>query len=251
LALFVGAWATYQITNKDKPRGRVVAEDATPSRAGAVSLAAKDIHHASSGFVWDEIVNISRRFGDAPPSSMDKRFVTEVESWIARFTRHNRHKILLQRKDKYWATIESALREYNLPIELGYVVWAESEFEPTAVSSAGAVGLWQFIPDTGREYGLRVTDTIDERLNPTKSSQAAARYFTMLLRMFGSDRYLLALASYNTGQYRVQRQELANTLRHERQTDFWHIKDQLPQETADYVPKILAAMIIGRNPDRW
>jgi hypothetical protein len=202
-------------------------------------------------FVWDEIVNISRRFGDAPPSVMDPAFVEQVEMWIDRFTRSDAHLVLLKRREKYWPVIESALRSQNLPIELGYVVWVESAFVPDAESSAGARGLWQFMPETAREYGLRVDGARDERLDPVKSSQAAASYFTMLLRMFGSDRYLLALASYNTGQNRVERRKLAAAVRRARRADFWHIHSELPQETADYVPKILAAMIVGRNPDRW
>ena len=145
------------------------------------------------------------------------------------------------------------MRRHNLPSELGYVVWVESAFNPVAESPAGAAGLWQFMPETAREYGLTVNfeAKIDERFDPAKSSEAAAQYFRTLLRMFGSDRYLLALASYNTGQNRVERLKIASAVRRSRKADFWHLHDKLPQETVDYVPKIIAAIIVGRNPDRW
>ena len=204
-------------------------------------------------FVWDEIVNISRRFGDAPPSVMDRNFVALVEMWIERFARNDAHRVLLRRREEYWPTIEAALRANNLPVELGYVVWVESAFIRDAESPVGARGLWQFMPETAKEYGLRVIPErrIDDRLDPVKSSEAAAAYITMLLRMFGTDRYLLALASYNTGQNRVERRKIAAAVRRARRADFWHIHQELPQETVDYVPKILAAIIVARNPDRW
>jgi len=207
----------------------------------------------STHFVWDEIVNISRRFGDAPPSAMDKAFVAEVEGWIERFTKNQAHKQVFARREKYWDDIVSTLRKHNLPSELGYVVWVESSFNPVAESPAGAAGLWQFMPETAREYGLKVShdQKIDERYDPEKATEAAAQYFRALLRMFGSDRYLLALASYNTGQNRVERLKIAAAVRRSRKADFWHLHEKLPQETVDYVPKIIAAIIVGRNPDRW
>ena len=207
----------------------------------------------TSHFVWDEIVNISRRFGDVPPSAMDRAFVAEVENWIEKFTKNQAHKQLIQRREKYWDEIVATMRRHNLPSELGYVVWVESAFNPVAESPAGAAGLWQFMPETAREYGLTVNfeAKIDERFDPAKSSEAAAQYFRTLLRMFGSDRYLLALASYNTGQNRVERLKIASAVRRSRKADFWHLHDKLPQETVDYVPKIIAAIIVGRNPDRW
>lgn len=207
----------------------------------------------NSHFVWDEIVNISRRFGDTPPSAMDRAFLAQVEMWIERFTKNGLHRTMIKRREKYWPDIENILRRFALPTELGYVVWVESGFNPAAESNVGAAGLWQIMPETAREYGLRVAldQRIDERQDPLKSTVAAAKYFQTLLRMFGTDRYLLALASYNTGQNRVARSKIAFTVRRARKADFWHLHDQLPQETVDYVPKIIAAIIVGRNPDRW
>jgi hypothetical protein len=204
-------------------------------------------------FIWDEIVAVSRRFGDAPPSVMDVQFQKKVESWIERFTRGDAHKKLFERKEKYWPTILSALSQEGLPAELGYLVWIESEFNLNAQSHAGALGLWQFMPGTARDFGLQVDAQrkIDERIDAVKSSKAAAQYLSMLLKQFGTDRYMLAIASYNAGQNKIQRKTIAAQIRRAPKPDFWALRDQLPQETIDYVPKFLAAIIINRNPERW
>ncbi len=204
-------------------------------------------------FIWDEIVNISVRFGETPPSVMDDAFLDKVQYWIQRFTARGHHRELLKRRQVYAATIESALRQQNLPVELGFIVWIESAYEVEALSHAGAKGLWQLMPATAREYGLQVDlkKKIDERVDPVKSSRAAASYLNLLLRMFGGQRYLLAIASYNTGQNRVQRFQIATTISRSRVADFWHLADKLPAETVDYVPKFLAAVIVSRNASRF
>lgn len=202
-------------------------------------------------FIWDEIVAVSRRFGDPPPTAMDPRFVREVERHLKKFTRGGYHKQLLDRKDLMWPEIERVLTDKGLPVELGFIVWVESNFQYEAVSPVGAFGPWQFMPETAREYDLRVSRTIDDRRDLSKSTAAAADYFTDLLRMFGTERYLLAVASYNTGQNRVKRLQIAATVNKERSSDFWQIRYMLPKETAEYVPKFMAAVIIGRNPRRW
>ena len=202
-------------------------------------------------FIWDEIVSISRRFGDPPPSAMDPGFVQEVERHLRRFTKGDFHKVMLSRKTIHWPTIEATLTSKGLPVELGYIVWIESSFQTDAQSPVGAVGPWQFMPETAKEYGLAIDGTNDERKNLQKSSVAAASYFSELLRMFGTERYLLAIASYNTGQNRVKRFQIASTVNKEKSVDFWQLRHALPKETAEYVPKFMAAVIIGRNPSRW
>lgn len=184
---------------------------------------------------------------------MDVQFQKKVESWIERFTRGDAHKKLFERKEKYWPTILSALSQEGLPAELGYLVWVESEFNLNAQSHAGALGLWQFMPGTARDFGLQVDaqQKIDERIDAVKSSKAAAQYLSMLLKQFGTDRYMLAIASYNAGQNKIQRKTIAAQIRRAPKPDFWALREQLPQETVDYVPKFLAAIIINRNPERW
>jgi membrane-bound lytic murein transglycosylase D len=153
----------------------------------------------------------------------------------------------------YWSTIQSALTAEGLPVELGYLVWVESEFNVEALSPVGALGLWQFMPGTARDFGLQVNpaQSLDERTDPIKSSRAAAQYLSMLLKQFGTDRYMLAVASYNAGQNKIRRKALAAQIRRAPKPDFWALREQLPQETVDYVPKFLAAVIVNRNPERW
>jgi len=202
-------------------------------------------------FIWDEIMVISQHFGDPPPSAMDLGFVKKVERNIREYTAGGRHLPLLARKRHIWPLITHILREKGLPIDLGYVVWVESAFDPQARSPAGAAGLWQLMQETAREYGLVVNGDHDERLDPVKSTIAAATYMTDLRRTFKSQRYLLVLASYNSGQTRVRRSQLAAAINGAGHGDFWQIRQKLPQETIEYVPRVMAAMIIGRNPDRW
>lgn len=236
------------------PAGRVELRAMDPPAVPAVqSRSPSQRVEVDRDFIWDEIVNISVRFGETPPSAMDEKFIAKVQYWIERFTNRGYHRELLRRRQTYIQPLESALRARNLPVELGYLVWIESAYEPLALSSAGARGLWQLMPATAREYGLRVdlARRVDDRIDPVKSSQAAAAYLTFLMRMFGTQRYLLAIASYNTGQNRVQRYQIATTIRQSRVADFWHLAGQLPAETVDYVPKFLAAVIVARNPDRF
>jgi membrane-bound lytic murein transglycosylase D len=212
-----------------------------------------EVPEVPRNFIWDEIVLISQRFGDTPPSAMDVAFQAKVEGWIERFTKYDAHKTLFERKQEYWPTIQSALKEEGLPADLGYLVWIESAFNIEAKSVVGALGLWQFMPATARDFGLQVSaaDNIDERLDPVKSSKAAAQYLSLLLKQFGTDRYLLAIASYNAGQNKIKRKAIAAQIRRAPKPDFWALRDLLPSETLDYVPKFLAATIINRNPERW
>jgi len=212
-----------------------------------------DVPLVASNFVWDEIINISQRFGEAPPSAMDSRFVKEVENWIQFYTKNNRHLELLNRRDFVWEKIQKILQTHGLPSELGYIAWVESAFDPGATSHAGAIGIWQFISSTASEYGLDplTGDNNDQRRSVEASTHAAARYLNSLLQQFGNRHYLLALAAYNAGQNRIKRHEINESIKSARKADFWHLREHLPKETQDYVPKVLAAMIIGRNPDFW
>lgn len=229
---------------KDKKRKKKneVAEEQSTTASSTLSNDRK--------FIWDEIVTISRKFGDPPPSSMDVSFVAEVERNIKDYTSSGRHKVLLERQKKYWPLITKMLSDKGMPKDLGYVVWVESEFVATAKSPVQAAGLWQLMPPTARDYGLTVSTGRDDRLDPAKSTTAAISYMTDLLRMF-KNRYLLALASYNTGQMRVKRVQLAESLGNLENADFWGVRHKLSKETNAYVPRIMAAAIIGRNAKRW
>ena len=122
----------------------------------------------------------------------------------------------------------------------------ESGFNPTAVSSAGAAGLWQFMPATARRYGLVVNADIDERMDPIKSTRAAVRLLKRLRLDLGY--WHVALAAYNAGPRTV-----SDSMRKHGTASFWTLADEgsLPVETQDYVPKLLAAMILDKHPERF
>lgn len=154
----------------------------------------------------------------------------------------------LTRGGPYLPMIHTVFREEGLPLDLGFVPLVESGFKSTAVSRASARGVWQFMRPTGKEYGLRSDWYIDERADPEKATRAAAKYLKTLHRMFDGD-WHLALASYNGGPGRVQR-----AVKRTGVDDFWELTasaGHLPRETRDYVPMILAAAIIARNPTQY
>ena len=151
----------------------------------------------------------------------------------------------MRRGSQYLPMIQGVFRAEGLPLDLAYIPLVESAFKPNAMSRAKAKGVWQFMKTTGRENGLRQDWYIDERSDPIKATVAAAKYLRSLAKMFDGD-WHLALASYNGGPGRVQR-----AMRRGRQDDFWKLAGSprlLPRETRDYVPMILAAIEIARNP---
>ncbi len=137
--------------------------------------------------------------------------------------------------DFYFPTIEKALDENNLPIELKYLVVVESAMNPTALSRAGASGLWQFMLPTGRIYGLEINSLIDERRDPVKSTYAACRYFKDMYEIYKD--WDLVIASYNCGPGNVNKA----IRRAGGKTNFWEIYQYLPRETRSYVPLFIAA----------
>ncbi|MBK7864536.1 MAG: lytic transglycosylase domain-containing protein [Archangiaceae bacterium] len=155
----------------------------------------------------------------------------------------------LARKRQVWPDVQRALRRRRLPIELGYIAFTESTFDPTAVNSkSGAAGMWQLMAEVARNCGLEVTPKLDERLDPAKSSEGAACYLSNLMVEFGEESFMLSLASYNRGENGVRRalHKLAQEPGGFRKRDFWHLYrlKYLPKETREYVPKVLAAAIV-------
>jgi len=138
------------------------------------------------------------------------------------------------RAEQYLPSLKSIFEEEGVPPELVWLAEVESSFNPNARSPVGAVGLFQFMPATAEQYGLKVSP-VDERINPEKSARAASRYLRYLHGKFNS--WPLALASYNAGEGRVGR-----LLRTHQATTFEEIVDHLPAETQMYVPKVLATI---------
>jgi len=152
----------------------------------------------------------------------------------------------LGRSGRYAEMIQGVLHSKGLPEDLMFTAMIESGFNPVAVSRAGAKGLWQFMAPTARRYGLRVDRWVDERLDPEKSTVAAASYLRDLHTMFGS--WELAKAAYNAGEMKVIRAMKALKTR-----DFWELTrgSVLREETKNFVPAIQAATLIGREPERY
>jgi membrane-bound lytic murein transglycosylase D len=144
--------------------------------------------------------------------------------------------------------IVEQLRERGMPEDLFYLAMIESGFEESAYSHAHASGIWQFISETGQRYGLEVSEYVDERNDPVKATDAALNYLQDLHDQFGS--WYLAAAAYNTGENRVER-ILNQQAGGERGDDdlYWAISEYIPRETRDYVPLMLAAGYIGKDPE--
>ena len=169
----------------------------------------------------------------------------KVQKWIKfKTTRGKRgFQIWLERSHRYLPRMKSILREYNLPDDLAYISLIESGLSAHAVSTAQAVGYWQFISATGQRYGLKKTWWLDERRDFYKSTKAAANYLRDLYKIFGS--WYLTAAAYNMGETRLKR-----LIRKYGTTNFWSLAKQpdFPKETRAYIPKLIATILIAKNP---
>lgn len=153
--------------------------------------------------------------------------------------------IWLARSGKYIPHMKVILQQRGMPTDLVYLSMIESGFNVKARSHAAAVGPWQFIKPTATRYGLRVDPWVDERMDPQKSTEAAANYLGDLYAMFQN--WELAAAGYNCGEDRVQ-----NAIDKYQINDFWQISEfTLPKETKNYVPKLMAALIIAKDPAKY
>ncbi len=157
-------------------------------------------------------------------------------------------KYALSRSERYIPMIKKVFNKLGIPNDLAYLAMIESGFSPTAYSYAGASGMWQFIPSTGRLFGLTTNWWVDERRNPVESTYAAGRYLRDLFNKFGS--WYLAAAAYNSGELTIER-----ALSLYPGGNFWTISQNrpylLPGQTRRYVPKIIAAAIIAKDPKNF
>jgi len=168
-----------------------------------------------------------------------------VRKFIDKFSRRpSTTQRLVERSSDYLYLVITELNRRGMPTELAFLPYVESAYRNTAYSHAGAAGMWQFIPETGRRYGLMQTRSYDARLDPHQSTQAALKYLQKLNREFKGD-WLLTLAAYNAGEHRVHREIAKNKLRG-RPTDYWNL--DLPRETRQYVPRLLAYKEILSHP---
>ena len=188
------------------------------------------------------------------PCVMEMAYNDVVQKFIDRYSGRLRHSIsyMLGASNFYMPIFEEALEMYQLPLELKYLPIIESALNPKAVSRVGAAGLWQFMPATGKQYGLKLNSLVDERRDPVKSSQAAARYLRDLYKIFGD--WNLVIAAYNCGPENINKAiRRANNVTSLKGADgepvpvvkdYWHIYPYLPRETRGYVPAFIAANYI-------
>lgn len=179
---------------------------------------------------------------DIPITYNDK-----VKHWIEYYqTSGKRHFTnWLEKSQVYIPRIQTIFKERGLPQDLAYLAMIESGLSPFAVSTAKAVGYWQFIKPTAERYGLKINWWLDERKDLYKSTHAAARYLADMHKMFGN--WYLTAAGYNTGEGRIKRL----MLKHDTDS-FWEISEKaLVQETKDYVPKLIAAILIAKAPSLY
>jgi hypothetical protein len=200
------------------------------------------------------IDGILMRFGESDyhiPKEMVKRVRHHIGVYSGNL--HGAIERYIKRKEKYFPMIQRTFREKNLPVELAYVSMLESGFNPMALSSAGARGLWQFMPATARQFGLKVENGIDERTDPVKATAAAAEYFKDLIGIFGGkSSVMLCMAAYNAGEGRIMGalRKIDDPMRNR---DFWYIyrMGYLAEETNEYIPRVIALMIISENPRKY
>ena len=171
-----------------------------------------------------------------------------VKKWIRYFTKQefDRFQRFLDRGEYYRVYIEDQLASHSMPQELYYLAMIESGFRNRARSRAHAVGIWQFMRGTARNYGLLVDGYIDQRMDPVASTSAAISYLQDLHRVYQS--WWLAIAAYNSGEVRVLR-----AIMHRNTRDFFELIERrvLPRETVNYVPKFIAAMYVAKHHRRF
>jgi membrane-bound lytic murein transglycosylase D len=182
------------------------------------------------------------------PAKVPDSFYRSVQDQLVFLLRSNRTWVTssLARGQKLEPMLVRELTAAKVPPQLRYLAMIESGYNPSAQSGAGARGLWQFIPATAQRYGLVVSGTVDERLDPAKSTRAAARYLCDLAFEFGDEALLLAVASYNKGESGI-RSALHKLDDPRTQRSYWVLAQRglLPAETRDYVPRLIAAAVLG------
>jgi len=187
------------------------------------------------------------------PGGLDAGLEDErISYWVDKFstTLSSGFERSLTRMSKYTGMITAKLEAKKAPRDLIYLAMIESQFNPKAQSPVHAVGMWQFMSETAKRFGLTVSQKVDERKNPARATDAAIAYLSQLHDRFGS--WYLAAAAYNSGEGTVQK-ALERVLGRKTGTDadFFRILPVLPRETQDYVPKLIASARVGNSPKTY
>ena len=241
--------------NTDPPEPARNAETGASKKTAPV--AKKDTDSIREGYLYrkDTVVvndddDIAALLGDDYAHDFDIPIVfNDAVKYNIRWFTEEKRKVFgnwLKRAKQYVPVIKDILRKNGMPEDLVYLAMIESGFNPKAYSTAKASGPWQFIYATGERYGLKVNYWVDERRDPEKSTVAAAKYLRDLFNQFGC--WYLAAAGYNAGERRIEKAiEKHNT------SDFWELVkyNTLPRETREYIPRLIAAAIIAKDPEKF
>ena len=202
---------------------------------------------------FDEFLNVTEAI-DPKSDSADSLYIARLNALMSPVPMHYNHEVrtAIERFSSagyaekmsyayhYFPMIEEELINAGLPVELRAMVIIESGLNPLATSKAGAKGLWQFMPRTGKEYGLEINSMVDERCNPLLATRAACKYLKNMYDMYGD--WTLAIASYNCGPGNVNKAiTRSGGNRESYKGDFWDIYYNLPRETRSYVPLFMGA----------
>jgi len=237
-----------EVVDENSNRGKVLASKKTavenddPSRIIGTSNIGGEPHNYEGKAYYlygAEHLNLENYYFDIPVVYNDS-----VKKWINYFLDRGRDYFerYSARAGRYAPILGQILEDHGLPRDLIFLAMAESGFQNNAKSWARAVGPWQFMPYTGKRYGLKIDWYVDERRDPIKATIAAAKYLTKLYKDFGS--WELAAAGYNAGEGKISR-----AISRYKSDSFWEIRNgrYLKAETKNYVPKIMALAIIGKN----
>jgi Transglycosylase SLT domain len=220
-----------------------------PSEPSTASLTAADSFDNSTSTVEEQTCSDSQ----AAPQQFtvgDMKFETNpaIERWVNYYATNGRRTMVIgiERSNAYLEMARAEFRNAGVPEDLVWLACVESVWNPRAQSPAAAGGIWQFIPATATEYGLKVEQGNDERADPLKQTRVAAAYLRDLYTIFGD--WALAMAAYNSGEPRVMGAIVKNG-----NANFWELYDKqlLPKETCDYVPKILATIKLASQAEDY
>lgn len=259
-ALFGGIWAQEYASDSLSAGNRpvVLSDDPFLSEIDSLLVCAYLNHFCYSedtaflnvsGFSYDEIPKIDEELVKERMERLNAQtpfnlvYNQDVANYIEVYGLRRRKMTsrVLGASEYYFPMFEEFLSQYDMPYELKYLAIVESALNPQAKSRAGAVGLWQFMYNTGKSYGLDITSYKDERMDPYKSTDAACRYLLRLHQLY--DDWNLALAAYNSGPGNVNKA----IRRSGGKKDYWAIRPWLPRETRDYVPAFIAVCYVMNN----
>lgn len=227
-----------QLEQKRQPGKLVSGSTAIPSLVTRRQITQKSIAATVQADTFTPVDN-------SPYFDIPVTYNTKVRYWINYFQTGGRKwfRTWLERSNAYLPMMKQTLAQQGLPQDLAYVAMIESGFSSQATSTAAAVGYWQFISPTASRYGLKINWWLDERRDFSKSTVAASRYLGDLFRLFGS--WYLTAAAYNMGEGRMNR-----LVSKYRTSNYWILskRPDFPEETKQYIPKMLAAMLIAKAP---